>query len=265
MSGQPHTAISVDNACIQYTLQGSGNIGLIFVHGAWGNRTHWQAQIEHFSPKYNAAAIDLAGHGESSIGTRTTFTMRAFGHDVQAVVNQLGLEWVVLIGHSMGGAVILEAEHLMPERVLGLIGIDTFVYNPYQEVDKEQARLRKTDLQVDFPNKVYQFCRNLFHPETNPDLAEHVSKEAGKTSPLVGISEFEGLLRWNIRNALPGVQAPIQCVCSTWAFEPRTTYLFPEFFDIKFMPDVGHFIMLEDPETFNYLLEESIDELEKYR
>ena len=49
-------------------------------------------------------AVDLGGHGESGMG-REHWTMEAFGDDVAAVVRGLGLERVILVGHSMGGYV----------------------------------------------------------------------------------------------------------------------------------------------------------------
>jgi pimeloyl-ACP methyl ester carboxylesterase len=51
-------------------------------------------------------AIDLAGHGESGLG-RTAWTMPSYGEDVVAVVEQLGLRDLVMVGHSMGGDIIL--------------------------------------------------------------------------------------------------------------------------------------------------------------
>jgi pimeloyl-ACP methyl ester carboxylesterase len=53
-------------------------------------------------------AIDLAGHGESGVG-RKAWTMPTFGDDLVAVVERLALADAVLIGHSMGGDVIVEA------------------------------------------------------------------------------------------------------------------------------------------------------------
>lgn len=52
--------------------------------------------------------------------------MPAFGQDVLAVVEQLGLSQVVLIGHSMGGMVIVEAARHLPDVVIGLVGADTW-------------------------------------------------------------------------------------------------------------------------------------------
>jgi pimeloyl-ACP methyl ester carboxylesterase len=64
--------------------------------------------------------VDLAGHGESDSG-RQDWSIAAFGSDVATVVDQLALEDVVPVGHSMGGDVILEAAGRLPGRVSGLI------------------------------------------------------------------------------------------------------------------------------------------------
>ena len=52
--------------------------------------------------------------------------MPAFGADVVAVIEKLGLRDVVLIGHSMGGDVIVEAARALPERIIGLVWVDTY-------------------------------------------------------------------------------------------------------------------------------------------
>ena len=52
--------------------------------------------------------------------------MNAFGGDVRAVVEALALRKVVLVGHSMGGHVIVEASQLMPDRVAALVLVETF-------------------------------------------------------------------------------------------------------------------------------------------
>ena len=58
--------------------------------------------------------------------------MSAYKDDVQAVVEQLGLERVILVGHSMGGPIALEAAPELADRVLGVIGVDA-LHNADQE------------------------------------------------------------------------------------------------------------------------------------
>jgi pimeloyl-ACP methyl ester carboxylesterase len=125
MSAQDHIALSSDGVPIHYDVQGSGTIALVFVHGWCCNRGHWAGQLDHFTPHYTLVTIDLAGHGASG-RDRTRWNMPSFGRDVTAVVEQLGLEQVVLIGHSMGGLVIVEAARRLPSAVIGLVGVDTW-------------------------------------------------------------------------------------------------------------------------------------------
>jgi pimeloyl-ACP methyl ester carboxylesterase len=55
--------------------------------------------------------------------------MTSFGEDVRAVIEALDLGEVVLVGHSMGGAVVLEAAQQLAGRILGILGVDTLVYD----------------------------------------------------------------------------------------------------------------------------------------
>ena len=99
MTVQSHIASAPDGVPIHYDVQGTGAVALVFVHGWCCNRGHWAGQVDHFAPDYTLVCIDLAGHGASG-RDRARQTMSAFGQDVVAVVEQLGLEQVVLIGHS---------------------------------------------------------------------------------------------------------------------------------------------------------------------
>ena len=119
-------ALSADNVAINYRVEGEGTPALVFVHGWSCEKSYWKYQVPHFSKRYKVVTIDLAGHGESGSG-RKDWTMEAFGKDVAAVVEKLDLHRVILIGHSMGGPVIIEAARQMPERVIGLVGVDTFL------------------------------------------------------------------------------------------------------------------------------------------
>ena len=125
MNVQSQVASSVDGVSIHFDVQGNGATALVFVHGWCCNRHYWEGQAGHFSPDYTVVTLDLAGHGESG-HNRTRWSVPAFGKDVAAVVEQLGLDQVVLIGHSMGGPVIVEPIGRLPAAVIGLVGVDTW-------------------------------------------------------------------------------------------------------------------------------------------
>mgnify|MGYP001597132606 CR=1 FL=1 len=84
--------------------------------------------------------IDLAGHGESG-RERKDSTIAAFGGDVAAVVEKLGLKKVILIGHSMGGPASVEAARRLGDRVTGVVGVDSF-YTAFQiPKDPQKAKV----------------------------------------------------------------------------------------------------------------------------
>ncbi|MEX0891166.1 MAG: alpha/beta hydrolase [Gemmatimonadota bacterium] len=118
-------ARSADGVSIHYEVHGAGEPALVLVHGWTNTRGIWGEHPQTLGQHHRVVALDLAGHGASG-AERTTWSMDAFGEDVAAVVEQLGLEQVVLVGFSMGGAVVLEAAERMPERTAGIVFIDTF-------------------------------------------------------------------------------------------------------------------------------------------
>ena len=93
---------------IHYEIHGNGSPALVFVHGWCCDRRSWDGQVQAFAPRHTVVALDLAGHGASG-RERASWTIQAFGLDVTAVVEKLGLRRVVLIGHSLGGGPIVEA------------------------------------------------------------------------------------------------------------------------------------------------------------
>ena len=115
---------SFDGVPLLYDVDGLGSPALVFVHGWSCDRTYWERQFDHFKSEHLVVMLDLAGHGESGLD-RTAWSMEAFGKDVASVVEKLDLNKVVLIGHSMGGTVILEAAQILPSRISALVPVDT--------------------------------------------------------------------------------------------------------------------------------------------
>lgn len=136
----PHVVLSKDGTAISYEVYGAGEQALVFVHGWSCDARDWRAQLPYFSKRYRLVTLDLAGHGHSGM-TRLQYTMKAFGEDVQAVTEATGSRKVILVGHSMGGSVIAEAARLMPNRVVGLIIIDTLENIEYPMTQEELHKM----------------------------------------------------------------------------------------------------------------------------
>ena len=63
--------------------------------------------------------------------------MEAFGDDVRAVCDEIGARHVVVVGHSMGGPVAVEAAKLMPDRVVAIVPVETF-HDVERRLNEEQ-------------------------------------------------------------------------------------------------------------------------------
>ena len=163
-------ALSADGAPVHFEVEGDGAPPLVFVHGWSCDRTYWRGQVGHFAQRHRVVAIDLAGHGESG-GDRTAWTMPAFGADVVAVIEQLGLDDPVLIGHSMGGDVIVEAHWLCPDESRVWSGSTSTGRSgePRTEAEIEEFVHPFRD---DFVTATRNLVGQMFVPGSDPDLAE---------------------------------------------------------------------------------------------
>jgi predicted alpha/beta-fold hydrolase len=96
-----HVSSSFDGVPVAFDVSGSGSSTIVFIHGLVGDHNDFASQIDHFARTHQLVAIDLPGSGESGRG-RSAWTMEAFGEDVATVVNHLGVDQAVLVGHSLG-------------------------------------------------------------------------------------------------------------------------------------------------------------------
>ena len=93
---------------IHHVVTGQGRPPIVFVHGFGCAHSDWDAQVSHLSPRRQTIAVDLRGHGASP-GTPNQCSIEQFGADVAEVMQTLALPPAVLVGHSMGCRVVVEA------------------------------------------------------------------------------------------------------------------------------------------------------------
>jgi pimeloyl-ACP methyl ester carboxylesterase len=161
-------ARSADGVEIAYTVVGSGDTALLFIHGGLADRTFWAPQFAALGDRFRLVAIDLAGHGESG-RNRQSWTIPAFGEDARAVADALNLRRVVIIGNSLGGAVALEAARLLRGRAIAVVGVDT-LHDLTQRFDPAEARARAEAFRTDFAGACRAMINQLFHPDAYPEL-----------------------------------------------------------------------------------------------
>ena len=248
---------SFDGVDIVYDDSGEGSPTLIFVHGWSCDRSYWNAQREHFAQHHRVVTIDLPGHGDSGLN-RKDWTMHAYGMDVAAVVRELALDEVVLIGHSMGGPVVLEAAALLPDEVIGVVGADTLRDIANRRTEEENAE-RWRQVVADFPGVVTALVQSMFVPQSDPEQRAHITQDMAAAPSDVAMGAMKGLQDYQIEPGLDAIGAPLVLINSSYQpnkVEPIQALV--DDFELKTMDDVGHFVMIDDIPTFNRLLTETI-------
>jgi len=262
-AGSADAALSVlapDSVSIRYAVSGSGEPALVFIHCWCCDRSYWDDQMKYFGQRHRVVALDLAGHGESGM-ERTEYTVGAFAADVAAVVDALGLKHVILVGHSMGGDVSLEAARLLGERVVGIIGVDTF-QDFGQRATPEQSEQFLAAFRSDFPRVTAQFVRSMFSATADSALVARVSADMAAEPAEVGIGSMKGMLDYDPRATLALLDAPIRAVNSDkWPTNVEGNRTLTKSFEAEIIPGRGHFLHLEDPVDFNRALEAMIGKI----
>ncbi|HEY5132191.1 MAG TPA: alpha/beta hydrolase [Candidatus Krumholzibacteriaceae bacterium] len=256
------TVLSQDSIPLSYTVQGSGEPALVFVHCWCCDKTYWKNQVPYFEKKYTVVTLDLAGHGASGLG-RKDYTIESFGADVASVVNALGLTKVILIGHSMGGDVNLEAARRLSGKVIALVGVDT--YQDFADRIPPEQRAKYIDaFTANFEGVTEKFVRSMFPAKADTALETSIASDMASESPRVGISAFKNMMDYDPLPAVKELRIPIKCVnADLWVTNVEGNKKLAYSFDVKYMTGHGHFLLLEDPATFNKLLDETIAEIVK--
>jgi len=261
-SAKNATVTSRDGIPLSYTVQGKGEPAIVFVHCWCCDKSYWKDQIPYFEKKHTVIAVDLAGHGDSGLG-REDWTIESFAVDVVSVVEALKLKKVILVGHSMGGPVSLEAARLMPGRVIGVIGVDTF-QDFGEKVPEAQQKQWLAAFQANFSAVTDQFVRSMFAAGADTVLVARIASDMASAPPEMGIGAMKNMLRYDPAPAVREIKVPIRGInADKWPTNVEGNKKLAGSFAVKFMPGRGHFVQLEDPATFNKLLEETIGEIVK--
>jgi pimeloyl-ACP methyl ester carboxylesterase len=261
MSASTGTATAPDGVRIHYETTGTGRPALVLVHCWTCDSGFWKDVVGRFARGRQVVTLDLAGHGRSG-RTRKSYTMRAFGQDVKAVADALKLDRMVLVGHSMSGAVILEAAQALGDRVVGLVPVDT-LHDVEQRDDPKETQAFLDKMQAAFQGTVTGFARQYwFVPTTPPAVVDRVLQAATTFPQEIALSALRETWSYDAAPAFDAIKVPIVAVNAdkfptNFAANRRHA---PQF-DAVIMKGVGHYLLLEDPKSFGDHLEEALGKI----
>ncbi len=107
-------SVELHKDVLRYVDMGDGP-PVILVHGLLGSHQSWGTQIERLSHKYRVIAPDLFGHGESDKPTGD-YSLSSHSATIRDLMDHLNIDSAPMVGHSLGGGIVMQLTYLFPER-----------------------------------------------------------------------------------------------------------------------------------------------------
>lgn len=223
---------------------------VVFLHGAGGSHHTWRDQWAGLKGVARLVIPDLPGHAESMGDPRET--VEEYAAWVADFVKEAGISKFVLAGHSMGGAIALQAA---ADRMKGLEALI---------LAGTGAKLKVSPVIFNgIAGKFREFAPELVEwmmaRATGPVLRDDVTKDILSTKPSTFASDFRACDGFDLRGRLDGIGVPTLVIVGD---DDRLTPLrYSEYLAtnipgavLKIIHDAGHIAMLEKSEEFNSVI-----------
>ncbi len=237
---------------IYYVEYGSLGAPIVFVHGAAGSHLVWGAQVRALGERTRAIALDLPGHGRSLPPGRDSIT--AYRDALLGLLDALGLDRAVIVGHSMGGGIAQTLALSHPDRVagLGLVGTG--------------ARLRVLPAILDgvlndFDHTARLVVENSYGPGLDAALRERALAEFRACPASVTHDDFAACNAFDLLPRVAEIRAPAAVICGR--ADRMTPVKYSEYLAanipharLTLVEGAGHSVMIEKPAEVNRALVE---------
>lgn len=248
--------IVIDNQVVHYEVFGRGR-PVLFLHGWHGSWRYWYPTIEVIGKHFRTYSFDFFGFGDSR-ATSTIEGIENYSDQVIRFLDQLGIERVSLVGHSMGGMVALKTAIKNPTRIDRVTTVGAPIHG------SSLSWLLKLSDKVVFANIFAQWGwmrRHLFHfflGETADPAVEEILDDSVKSTGDTLQLAVRSMLRTDLRPELPDLKVPALIFHGGRddIVAPNQADLFYNIpmAEVAMMPNSRHFPFLDEPDLFNIIL-----------
>jgi pimeloyl-ACP methyl ester carboxylesterase len=271
-----HQIPSVDGGSLHVVERGVGR-PLLLVHGITLQAGVWAPQFNLLADRYRVMAMDVRGHGRSVEGS-DGFGRKIAARDVKTVLDHFDLHDVILVGHSMGGMIVMELAgdfpEILSERVAGLVFMDTAAYEilPRPALPIAKALGRRINTRFDRGKPIPQrrvgeddlswvLARVAFGRNPSAKAVGQVRRFLEEVPQSTSLPSGIDLLDHDARVALQATRTPslvlvgsMDLLTPVWA--ARRIAKFLPFTRFEILDGAGHQLMQERPFEFASLLDE---------
>ena len=246
--------VTITGESVHYTVHDEdAPLDLVCIHGAGGDHTLWPRGLGDLA-SCNTYVLDLPGHGRS--GGHARDSVSAYAEVVEAFVAELGLRRVILLGHSMGGAIALRIALDEPRWLDSLILACT---GCRLRVPDETFALYRTDPE----SAVERQCHVSFSPVAPQALIDAEATRRRDVSPDVMLRDYTACDRFDVTDELGEIAIPALVISGD--IDHLTPLKYAQFLEDR-IPDArlavvapaGHMLPLEQPGEITRLVSEFV-------
>jgi pimeloyl-ACP methyl ester carboxylesterase len=226
-------------------------VPVLFLHSFAGSSKHWKDQLDHLRTKRQATAFDFRAHGKSEAGSDSNYSVEALVKDVEAVVDSLGWDQVILVGHSMGASTALAYAAAHPKKVVALV-----LAGAPGRTDPAQAKQIVASLESNKYEQVMDEYMKRLLQGAKPPTDRIVMEGAQKLTKPVTIQIVKGQFAFIHWTELIRFTCPAMIIYTTGESK-QPNALFHQAKDVpsRLIPETSHWIQMDKPDEFNQVLD----------
>jgi pimeloyl-ACP methyl ester carboxylesterase len=237
---------------------GVGEPAVVFLHGLGGDLEVWRAQLDRLRAGRRVVAFDQRGHGGSDRARDGVYTVEALAGDLQQVVEALGLRRIVLVGHSLSGAVMTAWAGAHPEQVAALVYVDAVGdFHAVARSDVEAVAKGDQAFVSDpgAPRRIYgEMLGTAARPATRASVLAAVDRLDPRAFPALRRSLFD----FAVNERLAAYRGPITAIEAAGPGYPFMASNVLHGARRVVLSGVSHWLMLDDPKAFGRALDEAL-------
>lgn len=250
--------LSLPTVNLNYEVTGTGP-PLLLIHGLGSSSRDWENQVGPFADKYQVITLDLRGHGQSS-KPPGPYSIRMFAEDTAALIHELGVAPVHMVGISMGGMVAFELAVNFSELLRSMV-----IVNSYPEVrvetfhDRLQIWRRFIILELlGMRGTGLALSKRLFPYPEQAELRELFVQRWAENDKRAYRNSLRAIVNWDVEAYLDTIRCPVLVVASDQDYMPLDekkayTAEIPNA-NLIVIEDARHAVTAERPKEFNAVL-----------
>ncbi|MEH1785200.1 alpha/beta hydrolase [Nostoc sp.] len=274
-----HDYITTNGVNLHYVTQGEGPL-MLMLHGFPEFWYSWRHQIPEFAQDFKVVAIDLRGYNNSDKpNEQSAYVMDEFIKDVEGVIKALGYQKCVLAGHDWGGAIAWAFAYAHPEMVERLIILNLPHPAKFAQGFRTLQQLQRSYYiflfqlpwipEIFLQSSDYQAIETIFKGTavnksafTKSDIDAYKDAAAKRGALTAMLNYYRNIFQQRMLNPNWDVlEVPTLMIWgeNDTALGKELTYntaTYVRDFQIKYIPNCGHWVQQEQPELVNQYMRE---------